>query len=94
MAHKDDIIRVFEQKKKPMQATIIFEAMQELGSDISIEALRVVLTICEKEGILSSVKYTGTPKFYCQPDWVSNGKLRKDIKFNPHWNKKIKINAN
>jgi len=91
MAHKDDIIQVFHHKKRPLQATEIHEALVAMDSDITIAALRVVLVICETEGLLSSIKYQGTPKFYCQPDWVVEGVLRPDIHFNPHWKRKIKI---
>jgi hypothetical protein len=88
MKHKDGIIKVFKKLKRPLQARTIYDHIEV---DLSFDSLKVVLHICEKEGILASIKYPGTPMFYCKPEWVEDGKLREDIEFNPHWHNHVKI---
>lgn len=95
---KDNIIRVFEKKKRPLKATEIKDTLENLLDEwVNLSSLRVILVQAEAEGMLTSIKFKGVAKFYCKPEWVEEGKLKEGIEFDPHWNNKIKIpdgNAN
>lgn len=88
--HKENIIRIFEKFQMPMTAKEICHKLHRYMDDKpDIKTIRVVLVGCEQDGMLVKVKYPTVPTFYCKPEWVKDGKIKKELNFDPYWSKHI-----
>lgn len=88
--YRERVIELITKENRPMQAKEICSKLQANGSYTYYPTLRVILSMLVTQKILCMAKYKFTPAFYCKPEWLERGKVRKEFNFNPYWNKKEK----
>lgn len=78
-----DIIKLAH---KPLRRKDILQMIRDEGWSMETDSISVYLFNAVKAGVLAHIKIHPSKKgFYCNPDWVKDGKLKPEHTFKPYW---------
>lgn len=81
MTYKEILLHWVDKLNKPIQFKTFIIAT---GMEYDGPVVRQNLYLLCRDGILVRVKYKGTASFYCKPEWVFRGKVKKELNFDPY----------
>lgn len=80
------LVEAINTKDKPLKRKDIKGYItKDLGLRISDSLIGVLLNLAVKGQILCTIKLGSLPMYYCNPEWVDEGKLKPGYFFDPIW---------
>lgn len=83
----DWIFSSLEHNGKPIMFRKICNYVISKKPGVTEGSVRSILHILVKKGIVVKLKYDKRYSFYSKPDWVVGGEVKKEINFDPYYNK-------
>lgn len=83
----EQIVGVIQNANRPMKRKEIEKALKENKVYMAYNSVGVYLFNATMKKILIRIEIPpAMVGYYCNPDWVENGKLKEEYNFNPYWN--------